>query len=102
MPLPFPLSFLFFLFQPPEPRSTRNGVLIGYDITYSTLGGPESSVASTLLQHDITGLLPQTTYSIRVAAKTSAGVGPASNTTLVTTAATGSPTPSTNGKFVYR
>ena len=54
----------------------RNGVIIGYNISYSVPGGTISNRATTDTSYNITGLDPYTVYNVSVAAYTSVGTGP--------------------------
>ena len=59
---------------PVEPCADQNGVITGYSVRYGSetvfVSGDSSGGMTT-----ITGLSPSTTYSIQVAAETSAGTG---------------------------
>ena len=59
---------------PVEPCADQNGAITGYSVTYGSesvsISGNSSGGMTT-----ITGLTPSTTYSIQVAAETSAGTG---------------------------
>ena len=71
--------------QPPPP-SSRNGLIINYVIRYSRVGQPTSSIANTSsTQEIITGLHPYANYLFSIAATTSAGVGPFSDSVIVET-----------------
>ena len=60
--------------EPVEPCADQNGVITGYSVRYGSeivsVSGDSSGGMTT-----ITGLSPSTTYSIQVAAETSAGTG---------------------------
>ena len=51
----------------------RNGDITGYSVQY---GSETVSVSGNPRRYVISGLIPSTTYSIQVAAETSAGTGP--------------------------
>ena len=71
--------------QPP-PQSSRNGIIINYAAQYSSVDQVSDSVVnSTSTQVMITGLHPYTNYTFSVAAETSAGLGPYSDSVLVET-----------------
>ena len=59
---------------------SRNGDITGYSVQYGEVGSgstqtmPVSGGSAT--EATISGLMPSTTYSIQVAAETSAGTGP--------------------------
>ena len=64
---------------PVEPCADQNGAITGYSVRYGSetvsVSGDSSGGMTT-----ITGLSPSTTYSIQVAAETSAGTGVYSST----------------------
>ena len=69
--------------SPPLP-SQSNGVIISYFITCSTGGSIINSTRTSSTSLAITGLLPYTNYSCSITAHTSAGGGPAANTSVTT------------------
>lgn len=72
------------------PRDHQNGIITGYTLFYNTtLRSGEILHHNQSLgphrQHELTGLLPFKYYDIQVAAFTSKGLGPRSNSTIVQT-----------------
>ena len=66
----------------------RNGIVIGYDITLTHVSsGAQMSYTTNELDQPFiaTNLLPSTTYSYTVAARTIIGAGPSTASSLVTT-----------------
>ena len=56
----------------------RNGDITGYSVQYGEMGSESTQtmpVSATPRRYVISGLMPSTTYSIQVAAETSAGTG---------------------------
>ncbi|GBL94854.1 Phosphatidylinositol phosphatase PTPRQ [Araneus ventricosus] len=65
-----------------------NGPILGYTVLWKTTygaGSPQVAEVQSILQHNVTGLLPYESYSIQVSAKTIAGSGPWSNTLMANT-----------------
>ena len=75
----------------PVPLIDQNGVLTQYEVEYNQTTFSEVSmyntttVNSTTLMVDLTGLEEDVEYSIRVRAYTSVGAGPYSNVVMETT-----------------
>ena len=67
----------------------RNGRIISYEILYEEEGSGNAisivSIVATNNEVTLSNLMPSTTYSIQVAAATSAGIGPYSDSIQVTT-----------------
>ncbi len=67
-----------------------NGVITAYEVSHQLQGGMELGRENTTdvrTTHTLTGLMPQTTYTITVRAYTIAGSGEETNLTAVTTPA---------------
>ena len=77
---------LFILWAPP-PRSSRNGVITNYTVCLSTPGLPNRTIITSSRRAVFNSLMSNAMYSVRVAAHTSAGIGPFSNTSVVNTPA---------------
>ena len=75
----------------PVPATDQNGVITQYEVEYNQTTFSEVSmynittVDSTTLMVDLTGLEEYVEYSIRVRAYTSVGAGPYSNVVVETT-----------------
>ncbi len=75
----------------PPPAEYRNGIITGYKVRHSYLGGSETitSIDQEFTQTVFTSLLPNTAYSVSVAASTAAGTGPYSSVRIFMTSVTG-------------
>ena len=72
-------SSLRVSWQPP-PEIDQNGVVTGYVIEYTRVGQSSDMVTVTSrTTHTISGLVASAVYSVRVAAMTSNGTGPFSD-----------------------
>lgn len=76
----FSIFFAITLTWDPLPPEHRNGIITGYDVMMEGRENMSSTTTSVVLSH----LSGGTTYTIRVAAKTAAGVGPFASTTVMT------------------
>ena len=82
-------SSLGVSWQPP-PEIDRNGVISGYVIEYTRVGGSSGMIIVTNeTTHTISELVPIETYSVRVAAMTVNGTGPYSDAMIETSGGDG-------------
>ena len=79
-------STSIFISWLPPPEQDQNGVITGYNVTYSIIGGGVMVNTTSGIQRSIelTGLEKFTQYSISVAAFTSVGIGPSDSITVST------------------
>ena len=77
-------SSLRVSWQPP-PEIDHNGIIAGYVIEYTRVGGSSDMVTVTSgTAHTISGLVAFVEYSVTVAAMTISGTGPPSDTVVQT------------------
>ena len=69
----------------PPPDQDRNGVILGYVVTYFSIpDGTEMSSSTTEMFIELHGLDKFTNYSVSVAARTSVGTGPPASVIVMT------------------
>lgn len=81
----------------PPPEGTRNGVIIAYVVVFGLANSNTplgSADVSDSLQYTVANLQPYTQFYVKVAAKTSAGVGPYSGDRIFNTLS--------DGQWIYR
>lgn len=81
----------------PPPEGTRNGIIVAYVVVFGLANSNTplgSADVSGSLQYTVANLQPYTQFYVKVAAKTSAGVGPYSGDRIFNTLS--------DGQWIYR